>query len=415
MNKKNHIFNRSLIAKGVALSLAVASLPSIGADWSFGKLDVKFDSEFSLGTSIRVEERDMSLIGNSNQLNLDWTGYNAATNPIYSSSGVWALTDASYSTNGDNGNLNFNEGDAFSTLLKGVHELDIAYENFGLFVRGMYFHDFAVADKEAAWAHPITGQKADLCENRRVEEELCSDIRFLDAFVYADFEFGDTPVTIRVGEQVISWGESTLITHGINTINPVDVTRARSPGMSLKEVFIPVGTVFASIGLSENVDLEMYYQYEWEKSRLPQAGSYFASNDFAGAGGQANNIQLGFSGNPDINLDVLLAGLNGIGDALRGGGDVATLGQAYMAYPTKVAVRAYDLAADVEPDDGGQYGIRLSYFAEELNETEFSAYLLNYHSKRPLISGRASNFTSVSVYGGRRRRKGRRHSATTIM
>jgi hypothetical protein len=344
-----------------------------------------------------MEDRDMSLIGNSNHLNLDWTGYNGTTNPVYSSADVWSLTNGSYSTNGDNGNLNFDKGEAFSTVLKGVHELDISYDNIGVFVRGMYFKDFAVSGQETAWANPLTGNKTNLCDDRRVEAELCSDIRFLDAFVYGDFELGNTPVTVRIGEQVISWGESTLISHGINTINPVDVTRARAPGMSLKEVFIPVGTIFTSIGLTENLDLEMYYQYEWEKSRLPQSGSYFASNDFAGAGGQANNIQLGFTGNPDMDLEFLLAQLNGIRGGLLAGGDAAALSQAYMAFPTKVAIRGYDEAADVAAREDGQYGIRVSYFAEELNETEFSAYMINYHSKRPLISGRASNFTTASV------------------
>jgi hypothetical protein len=397
MNKNNNVFNRSMVAKGVALSLALASMPSLAASWEWGKVQFNFDSEFSLGTSIRMEDRDMSLIGNSNHLNLDWTGYNGTTNPVYSSADVWSLTNGSYSTNGDNGNLNFDKGEAFSTVLKGVHELDISYDNIGVFVRGMYFKDFAVSGQETAWANPLTGNKTNLCDDRRVEAELCSDIRFLDAFVYGDFELGNTPVTVRIGEQVISWGESTLISHGINTINPVDVTRARAPGMSLKEVFIPVGTIFTSIGLTENLDLEMYYQYEWEKSRLPQSGSYFASNDFAGAGGQANNIQLGFTGNPDMDLEFLLAQLNGIRGGLLAGGDAAALSQAYMAFPTKVAIRGYDEAADVAAREDGQYGIRVSYFAEELNETEFSAYMINYHSKRPLISGRASNFTTASV------------------
>lgn len=397
MNKNNNVFNRSMVAKGVALSLALASMPSLAASWEWGNVQFNFDSEFSLGTSIRMEDRDMSLIGNSNHLNLDWTGYNGTTNPVYSSADVWSLTNGSYSTNGDNGNLNFDKGEAFSTVLKGVHELDISYDNVGVFVRGMYFKDFAVSGEETAWANPLTGNKTNLCDDRRVEAELCSDIRFLDAFVYGDFELGNTPVTVRIGEQVISWGESTLISHGINTINPVDVTRARAPGMSLKEVFIPVGTIFTSIGLTENLDLEMYYQYEWEKSRLPQSGSYFASNDFAGAGGQANNIQLGFTGNPDMDLEFLLAQLNGIRGGLLAGGDAAALSQAYMAFPTKVAIRGYDESADVAAKENGQFGVRLSYFAEELNETEFSAYMINYHSKRPLISGRASNFTTASV------------------
>jgi hypothetical protein len=177
----------------------------------------------------------------------------------------------------------------------------------------------------------------------------------------------------------------------------VDVTRARTPGAELKEVFIPVGMVFAQLGLTQNVSVSAYYQYEWERSWLPVAGSYFATNDFAGEGGQANNVQLGFTGNPDIDLDYLLSALNGLGDALRANGDQAAISQAYLAYPTKVAIRGYSDAAHVDADDQGQYGLRLTWFAEALNETEMSFYHINYHSQRPLISGETSNFTSAAI------------------
>ena len=155
--------------------------------------------------------------------------------------------------------------------------------------------------------------------------------------------------------------------------------------------------VFAQLGLTQNVSVSAYYQYEWERSWLPVAGSYFATNDFAGEGGQANNIQLGFTGNPDIDLDYLLSSLNGLGDALRAGGNPAAIGQAYLAYPTKVAIRGYSDAAHVDADDQGQYGLRLTWFAEALNETEMSFYHINYHSQRPLISGETSNFTSAAI------------------
>jgi hypothetical protein len=397
MNRKIFTFKKSPIALGVIGLLGGVFMPVQAGSWSDGDWSATFDSNFSLGTSIRMEDRDFSRVGNSNGLQFDWSGYNPATNPIYDSADVWALGTGGYSTNGDLSTLNYDKGEAFSTLFKGVHELDIQYKNMGLFVRGMYFYDFAMKDGNRDWQNPITGTTQDPCATSQASDELCSDIRLLDAFFYADFDIGNIPVTVRVGDQVISWGESTFIQHGINTINPVDVSRAQAPGAELKEVFIPVGMVFASFGLTINTSLSMYYQYEWERSRLPQAGAYFSTNDFAGEGGQGQNVQLGFSGNPDIDLDFLLSGLNQLGGALQAGADPALIGQAYLAYPTKVAVRGFSDSAHTDADDQGQYGIKLGYYAEQFNETEFSLYLINYHSQRPLISGLTSDFTQGAI------------------
>jgi hypothetical protein len=391
------IFKKTTIALGIASVFGVCSVNTNAAEWNSGDWSASFYSNFSMGTSVRVEDIDFSRVGNSNQLNLDWSGYNPATNPIYSSADVWGLTDAAYSTNGDLGDLNFDKNKSFSTLFKGVHELEVNYKDVGLFVRGMYFYDFEMKDRSRAWTNPITGNKQDPCASSTASEELCSDIRLLDAFVYADFSIADKPVSLRLGQQVITWGEGTFIQHGINTISPVDVTRAQAPGAELKEVFIPVGTLFGSIDLTESFSLSMYYQYEWQRSRLPQAGSYFATNDFAGEGGQAQNIQLGFSGNPDIDLEFLLAGLNQLGGALQAGVSSSQIGSAYLAYPTKVAIRGFGDAAHQDASDSGQYGIKATYFASELNYSELSFYLINYHSKLPLITGVTSNFTQGAI------------------
>lgn len=391
-------FNKTPIAVGILALIGSATVPAVAASWDFGDVSVTLDTNLTLATSFRVEDRDYNLIGNSSHPQFDWRGYNAATNVIYQSADVWSLSsNGSYSANGDLGNLSHNSGSAFSTQISGNHDLDIRYGDIGFFARGFWFYDFEQMNKDRAWENAITGETPDLCDDKSAKELLCTDARLLDAFFYGDWWIGDTPLTVRVGRQVISWGESTFIQHGINTTNPVDVTRARTPGAELKEVFIPVGMVFASLGLSENVSVSAYYQYEWQKSWLPVAGSYFATNDFAGEGGQANNIQLGFTGNPDIDLDFLLASINGLGDALRMGADSATIGSAYLAYPTKVALRGYSDNADVDADDQGQFGVRLTWFAEALNETEMSFYHINYHSQRPLISGETSNFLSAAI------------------
>lgn len=399
MINKPSAYKKSTIAIGVAVVLATASHSANAASWNFGDVDVTFDSNFTLATSIRVEDRDFSLIGNSNQPQFDWSGYNAATNVIYPSTDVWSLSqNGAYSTNGDLGNLSFDPGSAFSTQFIGLHELDVRYGDFGFFARGFYFYDFELMDNDRDWANPITGVTVDPCRDPEARDELCRDARMLDYFVYADFYVGDMPVSLRLGDQVVSWGESTFIQHGINTTNPVDVPRARTPGAELSEVFIPVGMIYGSIGITDTISLSAYYQYEFERSLLPVPGSYFAGNDFAGEGGSFNLVQLGFTGNPDIDADTLITQLNNIGNGLRAGAiDPATAAQLYLAYPTKVAVRGVSDAAQDEASDSGQYGVKLGWFAEYLNETEFGFYHINYHSQRPLVSGVTSDFRAQSI------------------
>ncbi|MDA7792809.1 DUF1302 domain-containing protein [Glaciecola sp.] len=401
MTHRPNLFKKSPIALGIAALLTGSVFATQAAEFEFGKVTLNIDSTFTIGTAYRVEDRDLSLIGNSNLPDFNWSGYTAMGNVIYPSADVWAIADGKggYSTNGDLGNLMHDAGDMFSFQISSSHELDFQYENMGVFMRGLYYKDIVTSASNNQWERPIGGDSIDLCASKKSREQLCEDLRLLDFFFYADLEVNDMPLTLRIGDQVVSWGESTFIQHGINTTNPVDVTRARTPGAELKEVFIPVGMVYASLGITDNVSLAGYYQYDWQKSRLPVAGSYFATNDFAGEGGQASNVQLGFSGNPDIHLDFLLSELNSLGDMLRAGTPGSALSQAYLAYPTKVAVRGFGDDAHTDASDSGQYGLKLSWYVPELNDTEFGFYHMNYHSTRPIVSGVTSDFTAAGIGG----------------
>src|SRR5690554_755321 len=56
----------------------------------------------------------------------------------------------------------------------------------------------------------------------------------LDAFVWGDFDVAGAPVNVRVGRQVLSWGESTFIQGGVGSINPVDASAFRRPGAEIR-------------------------------------------------------------------------------------------------------------------------------------------------------------------------------------
>ncbi len=399
MNKRSITFAKKPLAVGVASALfALSMAPVQAASWTVGDVNITFDSTFSYGGSWRMEDRDWDTISKVNHPRFDWEGYNAATNPIYAPSQIWQQPGA-YSSNGDAGNLNYDRGDMFSSLFKGLHELSITKDNIGLFTRFMYFYDFALMDRDGAYTNPVSGQRVDPCADKDARDLTCRDLRLLDAYVYGNFSFNDgmNPVTVKVGQQVLSWGESTFIPHGINS-TPIDVGVLRSPGADLKEAYIPVGMATLNIGLTDNLSTELFYQYEWVNSYLPVPGTYFSTNDFAGEGGYAQNVQLGFAGNPDIDLFHLMQRLNEIGAGLRGGNitQQEAIGR-YLQYPTKLTLRPYGSDGQIKPKDGGQYGIKFEYFSPDLNDTEFAIYYMNYHSRTPVISGVASDFGLASV------------------
>jgi hypothetical protein len=397
---RNRFLKKPLAASITAALVCLATAGQVQAEnFTLGNFDISFDSTFSYGQSWRVEDRNWKdNVGKSNNPSngFNFSSYHPSLNVNPDPATVWDGAGG-YSTNGDNGNLNYNSGDAFSQIIKGSHELDVRYENLGLFVRGMYFYDMEMSDSDRAWTNPLSNVNNDPCRDNEASDQICSDVRLLDAFVYGDFEIGEMPFSVRVGQQVISWGESTLISHGISELNPVDIARLRAPGSELKEAFIPFGAVWASLGVTENFNIEMFYQYSWEKTVLPAPGSYFSTNDFAGDGGQYNNVQLNFASNPDMDLDYLIQGLNILSAKIADGSvPMADAGAAYLgAFPTKLTLRQAN--AENEPDDGGQYGLRLSWFLPQFNDTEISLYHMNYHSRRPVFSGITADFSNASI------------------
>ena len=137
------------------------------------------------------------------------------------------------------------------------------------------------------------------------------------------------------------------------------------PGAELRDALLPEGMVSASLGMSLNTSLELFYLYDWGRTRIDPTGSYWSTNDFAGRGG--DNVFLGFGDSSDLRT---FPGTN----------------RPFLGVP-----RSPDRFAD----DGGQYGIALRVFAPNLNETEFGFYFMNYHSRLPTINGRTGTFAGA--------------------
>ena len=391
MNNKHTVRARSLRTSRAPLALALASalvasfvVPSAQAfEFSQGELSGAFDTTVSYGFSARMEDQDDDLIGKAH-----FTPTLAAQVAALQAQGRFldaqALQIAAqgrFSVNGDDGNLNYDDGDLFSNAVKLTSELSLNIGDSGAFMRASYFYDFENEGKDVL--------------SELAQEKVGSDFKLLDAFVFHNFAIGEgSNGTVRFGRQVVSWGESTFIQNGINVINPIDVSKLRVAGAELKEAFLPVDSLWASFSITENLSIEGVYLLEWEETEPDPAGTYFSTNDFATLGG--TYAMLGFGtvpqpvNNPELFFDVCASGPagfllsdTGLPPALVGAGCSA----------------AFARLPDDKASDSGQYGAALRYFASELNETEFGFYYLKYHSRLPIISGFA--ITSSLTSSGR--------------
>jgi hypothetical protein len=110
---------------------------------------------------------------------------------------------------------------------------------------------------------------------------------FLDAFVFANLDLGTVPVALRLGQHTVYWGESLFTTfHGIAySQSPLDgLKAASSPGITAKEVFLPLRQFSATAQLPGNVSMAAQYYFDWKPNRLPEGGTYFGSADLLFSG-----------------------------------------------------------------------------------------------------------------------------------
>lgn len=337
-------FSLAPIAAGVIA--ATFAVQAQAAKFELGPFEGNFTSTFSVGASWRTEDPDNRVVtpGNTN-------GKGRAS-----------------SSTADDGNLNYEQGDMYSLLFKGVHDLDLSAGNYGFFTRFKYWYDEALARDEVPHGHAANNYQADTELKTSGFEDLAqeSGFEFLDYYVYGSFDLAEKPVELRAGNMVLSWGESTFIQNGVNIINPFDVTALRKPGSEIKEALLPVGMVYANIGLTYDLSVEAFYQYEWQRTIVDECGTYWSSADPYGGG---CNYLTASAATPDREQ-----------------------------YETNYTIPRLE---DEEASDSGQWGIAARYFVDSLNSTEFGAYYINYHSRTPIFSGvnPSENFGAPFLFG----------------
>lgn len=349
-------------ALATVLPLAVSTASAF--ELNLGAVTGSLDTTLSYGTGWRLEAQDENKAG---------------LYPDYAS-----MVKANRRTfiNKNDGDANFdNDSKPISSVYKITSDLELKWNDFGMFVRGTAFYDTVLSDEFPNRSQPAIFPNSASCNTQstvdvaacgfpsELDSKVASDVRALDAYVYGNFDVGGRALNVRLGEQVINWGEALFLQDGINNANPVSLSQLRLPGAEIKEALLPLPMIFASYELADSLTMEAFYEFDWDYSEADGVGTFYSTDDaFAGDG--ANSILVDFSNS------ALLGGL------------VSTYNQS--VYGINSQSLTSDRIADKSVDSAGQYGLSFRY---SMDETEFGLFYMNYHSHKPVAQATTGAFT----------------------
>ncbi len=380
MKRKNglHAIRMAPRAAGFALAtvLPLAVSTASAFELNLGAVSGSLDTTLSYGTGWRLEAADPKLAAH-------YDSYTAAV----------ADNRRTFLDRND-GDANFdNDSKPISSVFKITSDLELKTGDYGVFVRGTAFYDTVLADGNPNYSYGGNPANAFFpsqpgnyapnsksCNAQTVDvEHLCGfpseldkkvsrDARFLDAYVYGNFEVGSRALNVRLGEQVINWGEALFLQDGINNANPVSLSKLRLPGAEVKEALLPLPMLYASLELADSLTMEAFYEFDWDYSEADGVGTFYSTDDaFAGDG--ANRIIVETNGT-----------------AL--GGTAAAYNLAKYGFATTAVTNK---RVDDKPvDSDGQFGVAFRY---NTSSSEFGLFYMNYHSHKPVAAATTGNFT----------------------
>jgi len=400
------IFDLGLIALTTLILLA-ATTPTRAADWRSedGDLFVRFDSFFSVSSSIRVSDRDCRQIAQING------GCNIAKVPGADdfTQGVANTTMNGRLLNSDDGNLNVDQWDVYSVMVSMGHDLDVEYKNYGALVRVSYFYDAV----QNGWWDGQFPRRTRLDQDSRYTNNILDGgvvgygFRLLDAYVYGKWDIMDRPWNVRLGNQVVNWGEEFFTQGGIKVTNAFDVTKLRVAGTELKEGLLPAPMLLVSGDLYDNLSLSAYYQFAWNKTQIDPPGTFYSVADVVGHGtpGQftnaGDNPTASPKGDPGTEFNdtrpptpCYTTGISATDHKNHCEGDTFTYKASDYFYGKDTPPFAFGGMfaglkqwSDKDAKSQGQWGVALRYYSSPL-ETEFALYRIVYHDKTPTVSYR---------------------------
>ncbi|MFM0363092.1 DUF1302 domain-containing protein [Paraburkholderia sediminicola] len=356
---------RTLTLAACASAAMLTCRPATAYDFSVGPIEASTTTSITGGLGIRTKNPSCSLVGDQT-----------------SSCGAGANT-AQYA-NGDDGDLNYKKGQPYTASIGLVTEGLFTLPDAGVkvFVRGSGMYDFAAGHT----------QRTDLSAS--ATSQAVWQLQLLDAWAQKDFNIAGANSHIRVGNQVINWGESIFSTGGINVTNSYDIQKLLTPGTQLKQALLPAPMVSFASDLGHGFSTEAYYQFGWNSNRFPPVGTYWSASDVLGRGQQpltlsTNNLNVGGFDPGAIGRATGSNNIAGITSGLLNG--------TYAGPPFNSIGSAYSTTL---PTNNNQYGFRFNW-SPASTQLNLAAYYIEYTDKSPVSTLRADNSVNMSYLKNR--------------
>jgi hypothetical protein len=314
----------------VAVAVALALPAAAGAfeiETGNEDLSIRFDNTVRLNVTSRVGDEDKAILANPNT---------------------------------DDGGRNFPQGSLF-TRVDLLTEFDVVWKrSLGFRVSAASWWDdgYALVDNTSVATSnnlsnglPVLGLPT---HTKRYAEGPSAE--FLDVFGFAQFDVGNAPVNVKIGQTTVFWGEGLLFNgafHGVSySQNPLDLWKGlATPGAEAKELFRPRVGFNVQSQVTETLSVAAQYFFNWQSFdnqayRQPESGSLLNYNDALLYGGES-----------------FIVGRNPFAATVPGA-------PAYL--------RAWR-GEDIEPEENsGNYGLALRWSPEWLDGTVGAYYRRTY-------------------------------------
>ncbi|CAB3785789.1 hypothetical protein LMG28688_02109 [Paraburkholderia caffeinitolerans] len=303
------------ITAACRLALAAACVSAATSAWAGDQIDfgnnTTLDYNFTLGYGLGMRTR-------------------SASGDLLSPSNI----------NGDDGDRNFQKaGKLMENQANILGEVNLKHDDWGVFVRADAFYD-QVYHRPNYNDEPFTVNHSGTYNQFTGDTSYWAGARpqLLAAYVYNTFHIGQTNLNVKVGDQVLAWGESVFFPNIAGAQGPADATKSYVAGAEVKDILLPVPQISSQWQINPDFSLMAYWQFAFEHNQLTAPGSYFSYSDITGPGAQ------------------FLIGPGGV-IIPRGG--------------------------DIKPNNYDQWGVGARW--RVFGDTEIGAYYLHYNDMNPSV------------------------------